>query len=205
MGCTSNALVHEDISKGGLGMASLLHPYGLEQKNTIVKCLHDNGRLGSITRHMLMKQIQNLGMVPGMCAWQDLRYCSIARKLAFMQEAGIDLTGPIIILLAGNPIHTVLKRLQVLIKGVDVSKMHRISVPLYEVGIWDFSRLTNGAARYMIDINALARLPNLCTKVTARHKRSLNRLTLLVNGHDWMGQAPSCACLSKHGCPAQGL
>ena len=99
-----------------------------------MKCLHDDGRLGSITKHMLMKQIQNLGMVPGMCAWQDSRYCSIAKKLAFMQEAGIELAGPMEILLAGNPIHTVLKRLQGLIKGINVSKMHRISVPLYELG-----------------------------------------------------------------------
>ena len=90
MGCTPNALVHEDISTGGLGMTSLLHPYIQEQTNTVVKCLHGDGRLGSLTKHMLRKQIQNLGMVPGMCAWQDLRYCSTARKLAFMQEAGID-------------------------------------------------------------------------------------------------------------------
>ena len=68
MGCTPNALVHEDISRGGLGMTSLLHPYVQEQTNTIVKCLHDDGRLGSITKHMLMKQIQTLGMGPGMCA-----------------------------------------------------------------------------------------------------------------------------------------
>ena len=69
--------------------------------------------------------------------------------------------------------------------------MHRISVPLYELGIWDLSRLADGAGRYMIDTNALARLPNLCTKLTARHKCSWNRLTRLVNGHDWMGQAPA--------------
>ena len=120
-------------------MTSLLHPYVQEQTNTIVKCLHDDGRLGSITKHMLMKQIQTLGMVLGMCAWQDLRHCSIARKLAFMQEAGIELAGPMEILLAGNPIRTGLKRLQALIKGINVSKMHRISVPFYELGIWELS------------------------------------------------------------------
>ena len=98
MGCTPKALVHEDISKGGFGMTSLLHSYVQEQTNTILKCLHDNGRLGSITKHMLLKQIQNLGLVPSMCAWQDSRYCSIARKLASIQEAGIDLAGPMEIL-----------------------------------------------------------------------------------------------------------
>ena len=67
---------------------------------TLATCLHDNGRLGSITKHLLMKQIQNLGMVLGICAWQDSRYCYTARKVtgtvpvAFMQEAGIDLAGP---------------------------------------------------------------------------------------------------------------
>ena len=43
----------------------------------------------------------------------------------------------------------------------------------------------------MIDTNALTRLPNLHTKVTAPQICSLNRLTLLVYGHDWMGQAPA--------------
>ena len=65
--------------------------------------------------------------------------------------------------------------------------------PSYELRIWDFKRLADDAGQYMIDTNALARLPNLCTKVTARHRRSLNRLTLLVNGHDWNGQAPAHA------------
>ena len=53
----------------------------------------------------------------------------------------------------------------------------------------------------MIDTNALARLPNLCTKVTARHMRSLIRLTLLVNGHEWMGQAPAHAFHSTMALP----
>ena len=88
MGCTPNALVHEDVCKGGLGMTSLLHPYVQEQTNTIVKCLQDGGRLGNITKLMLLKQIQNLGMVSDMHAWQESRFCSIARKVAFMDEAG---------------------------------------------------------------------------------------------------------------------
>ena len=45
----------------------------------------------------------------------------------------------------------------------------------------------------MIDTDALSWLPDLCSRVTVRHKRSLNRLTLLLNGHDWMGQAPAHA------------
>ena len=116
-----------------------------------------------------------------------------ARKLAFMDEAGISLAGPMKILLRGNPIDCVLKRLQAIIKGIDVSKMHRISVPLYELGIWDFNRLVDAAGRHMIDTDALSRLPDPCSRVTIRHKRSLNRLTLLLNGHDWMGQAPAHA------------
>ena len=87
------------------------------------------------------------------------------------------------------------------IKGINVSKMRRISEPPYEQGIWDFSRLADGAGRYMIDTNALARLTNLRTKVTARNKRSLNRLTLLVNGHDWIGQAPAYAVQSTIALP----
>ena len=97
------------------------------------------------------------------------------------------------ILLQGNPIDSVLRRMQALIKGVNVNKMHRISIPLYELGIWDFTRLVDAAGRYMIDTDALRRLPDLCSRVTSRHKRSLNRLTLLLNGHDWMGQAPADA------------
>ena len=97
------------------------------------------------------------------------------------------------ILLQGNPIDHVLRRLQAVIKGINVNKLHRISVPLYELGIWDFNRLVDAAGRHMIDTDALSRLPDLCSRVTARHKCSLNRLTLLLNGHDWMGQAAAHA------------
>ena len=86
-----------------------------------------------------------------MHAWQDIHFCYIARKLAFMQEADISLVGPLQILLQGNPIHVVLKRLQS--KGTDVTRMHEIAVTLYELGIWDFSRLADEAGRYMIDGN----------------------------------------------------
>ena len=74
--------------------------------------------------------------------------------------------------------------------------MHRISLPLFELGIGDFNRLVDAADWHMIDTDALSRLPNLCSRVTVRHKRSLNRLTLLLNGHDridWMGQAAADA------------
>ena len=110
-----------------------------------------------------------------------------------MQEADISLVGPLNILLQSNPIHVVLKRLQALIKGINGSKMHRIAVPLYELGIQDFSRLADEAGRSMSDANALARMPSLCSRVTARHERALNRLTLLLNGHDWMDHAAAHA------------
>ena len=74
---------------------------------------------------------------------------------------------------------------------------------LQQTRVQQFNRLelADGAGRYMIDTNALARLPNLCTKVTARHKRSLNRLTLLVKGHYWIGQAPAHAFQSTIALP----
>ena len=193
MGCTPNALIHEDVQKGGLGMTSLLHPYVHEQATTIVKSLHDNSRLGSITKYMVMKQIKMLGMLPGTQSWQEARYCSLARKLAFMQEAGVVLQGPLEIALEGNAIHNVLSRLKAIIRGINVNKINRIAVPLYELGIFDFSRLTNAAGTHMMDAEALARLPGLCSKVTARHKKALNRLTLLLNGQDWVGDAPAHA------------
>ena len=43
------------------------------QTNSIVRSLHDDGRLGSTAELMLVKQIQNLGVVLGMHAQQDLR------------------------------------------------------------------------------------------------------------------------------------
>ncbi len=63
MNAVPNALVHEDNDKGGIGMTSLLQPYVHEQTTTIVKSLHDGGRLGYITRLLLVKQITYLGMV----------------------------------------------------------------------------------------------------------------------------------------------
>ena len=81
------------------------------------------------------------------------------------------------------------------------TESHLITIPLHELGIWDFSGLADGGGIHMIDTNALARLPNLCKKVTARHKRSLHRLRLLVNGHDWTGQAPEHAFQSTIALP----
>ena len=46
-------------------------------------------------------------------------------------------------------------------------------------------------AKHMIDADALSRLPGLCTRVTDRHKKALNRLTLLLNGQDWVDNAPA--------------
>ena len=193
MGCTPNVLIHEDISRGGLVMMSLLHPYVQEQTTTIVKSLHDTGRLGYITKALLIKQLGNMGMLAGVHAWQHLRYCSLVRKLAFMQEAGITLKGPMEIALAGNVIDKALRQLQSIIKGSTVNKLHRITMPLYELGMYDFSRLCDVAGRNMIDADALSRLPGLCSRVTGRHRKALNRLTLLVNGQDWVGSAPAHA------------
>ena len=44
-------------------------------------------------------------------------------------------------------------------------------------------------------------MPSLCSRVTARHKRALNRLTLLLNGHDWMDHAPAHAFLRTTALP----
>ncbi len=193
MNAVPNALVHEDIDKGGMGMTSLLQPYVHEQTTTIVKSLHDGGRLGYITRLMLVKQITYLGMVTGIQHWQESRHCSLARKIAFMHDAGINLKGPMEIALKGNALNNVMKRLQGTIKGINVNKINRIVIPLYELGIYDFSKLTNAGGKRMIDADALSRLPGLCTRVTNRHKKALNRITLLLNGQDWVENGPAHA------------
>ncbi len=69
-------------------MTALLQTYVHEQTPTFVKSLHDGGRLGYITRLMLVKQIRYLGMVTGLQNWQESRHCSLARKIAFMHDAG---------------------------------------------------------------------------------------------------------------------
>ena len=158
--------------------------------------LHDTGRLGYITKALLIKQLGNMGMLAGVHAWQESRYCSLARKLAFMQEvqeAGITLKGSMETALDGNVIDKVLRQLQSIIKGINVNKLHRITMPLYELGMYDFSRLCDVASRCMIDADALSLLPGLCSGVTGRYRKALNRLTLLVNGQDWVGNAPAHA------------
>ncbi len=114
------------------------------QTTSIVKSLHDGGRLGYITRLMLVKQIiiTYLGMVTGIQTWQESRHCTLARKIAFMHDAGIKLKGPMEIALNGNALDNVMKRLQSTIKGINVNKINRVVVPLYELGIYDFSKLT---------------------------------------------------------------
>ena len=61
-----------------------------------------------------------------------------------MQEAGITLKGPLEIALDGNVTDKVLRQLQSIIKGINVNKLQRITMPLYELGMYDFSRLVAG-------------------------------------------------------------
>ena len=42
-----------------------------------------------------------------------------------------------------------------------------VVVPLYELGINDFSKLTDAGGKRMIDDDALNGLPGLCTRVTS--------------------------------------
>ena len=129
----------------------------------LFKSLHDTGRLGYITKALPIKQLGNMGMLAGMHAWQECRYCSLVRKVAFRQEAGITLKGPMV-----KVIDKVLRQLQSVIKGINVNILHRITMPLYELGMCDFSRLCDVAGRYMIDADALSRLPGLCSRATKR-------------------------------------
>ena len=110
-----------------------------------------------------------------------------------MHDAGINLKGPMELALKGNALNNVMKRLQSTIKGINVNKINRVVVPLYELGIYDFSKLTDAGGKHMIDANALSGLPGLCTRVTDRHKKALNRITLLLNGQDWVDNGPAHA------------
>ncbi len=67
---------------------------------------------------MLVKQITYLAMVTGIQTWQESRHCSLARKIAFMHDAGIKLKGPmeIALFIKGNALNNVMKRLQSTIK-----------------------------------------------------------------------------------------
>ena len=70
------------------------------------------------------------------------------------------------IALDGNVIDKVLRQLQTIIKGMNVSKLHRVTMPLYELGMYDFSRLCDVAGKYMIDADALSWLPGLWSRIT---------------------------------------
>ncbi len=110
-----------------------------------------------------------------------------------MHDAAINLKGPMEIAQKGHALNNVMKRLQSTIKGINVNKINRVVVLLYELGIYDFSKLTDAGGKHMMDANALNRLPGLCTRVTDRHKTALNRITLLLNGHDWVETGPANA------------
>ncbi len=64
-----------------------------------------------------------------------------------------------------------MKRLQSTIKGINVNKPNRIVVRLYELELYDFSKLTDAGGKRMVNAEALSRLPGLCTRVTDPHKR----------------------------------
>ena len=49
-----------------------------------------------------------------------------------MHNAGIKLRGPMDIALKGNALDTVMKRMQGMIKGINVYKINKVVIPLYE-------------------------------------------------------------------------
>lgn len=173
-----HALVDEDVCEGGLGMTSLLHPYAQEQTSNLMRCLHDDGRLGNTMKQLLNKQVQMIhstGLVSGMDAWQETHYCSIVRDLDVMQEENFHSVGPLEILLQGNPTDSVLKRLQAWIRSTNVRKLQRIAEPLRELGIWVFSQLAGEAGYCMIDAPAPASMSKMCSGFTTCHRQGVIR------------------------------
>ena len=88
---TPTAMVHEDVERWGLGIPSLAVEQASRGASLLIESLQDEGRLGVVSRALLLKQAKHIGGGNNAQAVQhrDTRYCLRVRQLALMQKVDL--------------------------------------------------------------------------------------------------------------------
>ena len=110
-GYTPNAMVLEDRQRAGVGVCSLLVDYTQYNLSYVTSALNDQGRLGSVSRALMQKQLAYCGNMPADQLQQHARFCRIVRQLSLAKTANILMQrGDISIDMQGNALMELLRR-----------------------------------------------------------------------------------------------
>ena len=190
-------MVHLAKLDGGLGIPSLRVQYHQLNLAAFIKSLNDEGTLGLVTRSLLRHQLSALqGLQPNEVP-SEARYFRLCKQLAMAHEIGVQLT------MHGSKFTTEVSPLVKMMRDITYDPVAlglREAIPatvyrsLMQLGITSLGDLTHVKGTYMISTADLAR--KFGSKVTNKHRTSLNILTVLLNEHAPDGVTmPKCGVL----------
>ena len=192
--------------KAGMGLISLVVDYATIAAQTLTSAMNDTGRLGLITRALLLHQRKVMGGAPVDELPTGLaKNCTCLRKLTIMERHDLNLT------VNGTPLTphptpatgtTPSRMAEDDERDTDHSSVEHLTrhpdgwftrllrhpgvspafmAPLLSLGIRHIGQLITANGTHIITPADLALLPGV-QKVTNRHKQALNRLTVAVCG-----------------------
>ena len=189
---TPTGMILADVKQFGFpGMASLMVEYVQLNTEHLTRAFQDTGPLGIVTKALLNLQHQHCGGLDTAIMYKETRHLPLLYQLSLAKNAGISLQMPgNQIAIGGNELHMQLQKVLAsdpLVRTHDMTLKPAMYLPLFELGITDFNSILapnrrKNKTRLLISTADLARTYG--SKVKARHKIALNRLSLaLSDGH----------------------
>jgi ribonuclease HI len=196
--------------KAGMGLISLAVDYAQAAAQNLTQALNDTGRLGLVTKSLLLLQRERMGGAPvDELPTGSARYCTNLRKLMVMERHDLQLT-------IDNHVFSCLppqtkgpscppappgaqwsKRFKTATATSTMADnpdgwfsclLHHSGVtpafmaPLLALGIRHVGQLVTASGTHLVSTLDLALLPGVNRKVTNRDKHALNRLSVAITG-----------------------
>ena len=182
MTCSPTAMIHEDVKRFGLGFHSLKVECHQKMIQSLLNSLNAPGTLGKITKELLHTQIKVLNGTVVDAQHQDMRYYSLARKWAVINEAGLEIRlNDTVVLQEDNQkfMHTIrkLKEMEDLDTKHVGEIMHHLHT-LHNLGVTQVAELINHEQTHFI---SAADLKLMYKGVNPKHIRALHTLTHLCH------------------------
>ena len=176
---TSSAAIHLPVDEAGMGITSLLVDYLQISASTIIRGLNNTGKLGATTKALLHKQCEMLGdLPPDQLPTAATRYSTVARQYHMMKAASMEIRRA-----EGEKEETMtpkgsrgLTRLNEVHAGdaIPPALWHR----MHELGITTHTQLIAKTGTHRISTTDMQN--QWGSKVKAAHKRTLNRISLIL-------------------------
>ena len=176
--------MHEDIDGFGLGCESLMTSYAQKSSSLLVESLRDIGRMGTVTKAMLVMQLKHLG--DPRASPHQYKYSMRVRQLGQITANDLTLVNDEIPQFAQHP-----DIVRALTQLNPQNSTHPWRVPcdflqpLFKLDIFSLGDLLEPDGKHIINGRTLKHKKGKL--VRAKHITALNRLATLLNespGHD---------------------